>query len=439
MVDSRLTAVATSEATAAPVTGKARIQSIDTLRGVALLGILLMNIIAFANPFAAYLLPTFDGATSGSNMATFMTVDIFFEGSMRAIFSMLFGAGMLIFLNKPNTDPESVKRLYYRRTLLLVCFGLFNAYVLLWLGDILYAYGMTGLVLYFFRDMAAKKLLLCSIAILVLLTVLNSITHLSARTLGAAAAEVQALPADAVLSEEQQTALDDYAALLEQQFMAPELAQQQLDVMRSGYLSNFIFAAPVNLILQTVGFIGNAFWDALAMMLLGMAFLKWGLLDASRSLHTYGLMAVVGLGLGLPLNTWETLNLVSSGYAVQWTDFMRPTYHIGRMLLAIGYIGVVMVICKLGVLGWWRFLIARVGQMALTNYLSHSLICNFIFMGWGLGLAGQLERLEIYYVVFAIWFFQIVTSPLWLNYYRFGPAEWLWRSLTYGEKQRLRL
>lgn len=133
---------------------------------------------------------------------------------------------------------------------------------------------MTGLVLYLFRDMAAKKLLLCSIAILVLLTLLNSITHLSARTLGAAAAEVQALPADAVLSEEQQTALDDYAALLEQQFMAPELAQQQLDVMRSGYLSNFIFAAPVNLILQTVGFIGNAFWDALAMMLLGMAFLK---------------------------------------------------------------------------------------------------------------------------------------------------------------------
>jgi uncharacterized protein len=441
MADSSLTAVAGSEPTAAaaPVTGKARIQSIDTLRGVALLGILLMNIIAFANPFAAYLLPTIDGATSGSNMATFMTVDIFFEGSMRAIFSMLFGAGMLIFLNKPNTDPEAVKSLYYRRTLLLVAFGLFNAYVLLWLGDILYAYGMTGLVLYFFRDMAPKKLVLCSAGILLLLTALNSFNHLGARTLGAAVEEVQALPAGTVLSEEQQATLDDYAALLEQQFIAPEQVQQQLDVMQSGYLSNFIFAVPVNLILQTVGFIGNAFWDALAMMLLGMAFLKWGLLDGSRSLQTYGLMALVGLGFGLPLNTWETLNLVTSGYAIQWTDFMRPTYHIGRMLLAIGYIGVVMVICKLGVLGWWRFLMARVGQMALTNYLSHSLICNFVFMGWGLGLAGQLERLEIYYVVFAIWLFQIIISPLWLKYYRFGPAEWLWRSLTYGEKQRLLL
>lgn len=441
MAEPSLTAAAGSASTASavPVTGKARIQSIDTLRGVALLGILLMNIIAFANPFAAYLLPTVDGATSGSNMATFMTVDIFFEGSMRAIFSMLFGAGMLIFLNKPNTDPEAVKSLYYRRTLLLVCFGLFNAYVLLWLGDILYAYGMTGLVLYFFKDMAPKKLVICSAGILLLLSALNSFNHLGARSLSAAVEEVQALPAGTVLSEEQQAALDDYRALLEQQFIAPELAQQQLDVMQSGYLSNFIFAAPVNLILQTVGFIGNSFWDALAMMLLGMAFLKWGLLDASRGLQTYGLMALVGLGLGLPLNTWETLNLVASGYAVHWTDFMRPTYHIGRMLLAIGYIGVVMVICKLGVLGWWRFLMARVGQMALTNYLSHSLICNFIFMGWGLGLAGQLERLEIYYVVFAIWLFQVITSPLWLKYFRFGPAEWLWRSLTYGEKQRLRL
>lgn len=424
---------------AAPVAGKARIQSIDTLRGVALLGILLMNIIAFANPFAAYLLPTIDGATSGSNMATFMTVDIFFEGSMRAVFSMLFGAGMLIFLNKPNTDPEVVKGLYFRRTLLLVCFGLFNAYVLLWLGDILYAYGMTGLVLYYFRDMAPKKLLLCSAGILVLLTLLNSINHVNARFLGEAAAEVHALPAGAELSEEQQAALDDYSALLEQQFIAPELAQQQLDVMQSGYWSNFIFAAPVNVILQTIGFIGNAFWDALAMMLLGMAFLKWGLLDASRSLKTYGLMALAGLGLGLPLNTWETLSFVASGYAVHWTDFMRPTYHLGRMLLAIGYIGVIMVICKLGVLAWWRFLMARVGQMALTNYLSHSLICNFIFMGWGLGLAGQLERLEIYYVVFGIWLFQIIASPLWLKYYRFGPAEWLWRSLTYGQQQGLRL
>jgi len=75
----------------------------------------------------------------------------------------------------------------------------------------------------------------------------------------------------------------------------------------------------------------------------------------------------------------------------------------------------------------------------LTNYLSHSLICNFVFMGWGLGLAGQLERYQIYYVVLGIWIFQLITSPIWLRYFRFGPAEWLWRTLTYESAQPLRI
>ncbi len=422
-----------------PIAGKARIQSIDTLRGVALLGILLMNIIAFANPFAAYLSPTVDDAVADINLVTFMTMDIFVEGAMRAIFSMLFGAGMLIFLNKPESDLERTKRLYYRRTLLLVGFGLFNAYILLWLGDILYAYGMTGLVLYFFRDMSARKLVFISAGIFLLLTLAHSAGHFQARTLGVAVAEIESLPQDSVLTDEQKQTLSDWDVFLQRQFVAPELVAQQLDVMRSSYLTAFVYSAPINLVLQTIGFVGNSFWDALAMMLLGMAFMKWGLLDASQSLRTYGYMVLIGLGVGLPLNTWESVVFVSSGFDFQWTAFNRPTYDLGRLSLAIGYIGIVMLVCKLGVLSWLRFVLARAGQMALTNYLSHSLICNFIFMGWGLGLAGQLQRHEIYYVVWGIWLFQLIASPLWLRHFRFGPAEWLWRSLTYRQWQPLRI
>lgn len=422
----------------APLEGKARIQSIDTLRGVALLGILLMNIIAFANPFAAYLIPTVDGADSGINLATYMTMDIFVEGSMRAIFSMLFGAGMLIFLNKPNSDPADVKRLYYRRTLFLVAFGLFNAYVLLWLGDILYAYGMTGLLLYLFRDMPPKKLLQMSVGVLLLLTLVHSSGYYRASTLGAAVAEIEALPVGTEYSEEQSAVLAEWDAFLQEQFVAPELVEQQLQMMRSGYVTNLVNAAPINLILQTVGLLGNSFWDALAMMLLGMAFMKWGVFDGSRSVRVYGSMALIGLGIGLPLNTWESMVFVNGGFDLAWSAFNRPTYDLGRLTLAIGYIGVVMLVCKLGVLRWFQFLLARVGQMALTNYLSHSLICNFIFMGWGLGMAGQLERHQIYYVVLGIWIFQLLTSPLWLRYFRFGPAEWLWRTLTYESAQALR-
>ena len=421
-----------------PVSAKSRIQSIDTLRGVALLGILLMNIIAFANPFAAYLIPTTDSADSGLNLATFMTMDIFVEGSMRAIFSMLFGAGMLIFLKKPEAEPGIVKNLFYRRTLLLVVFGLFNAYVFLWVGDILYAYGMTGLVIYLFRDLPAKRLAQCSGAILLLLAIVHTIGYYGASSLGAAVDEINALPVGTALSAEQEEVLEGWDTFLEQQFISPELVEQQRQQLRSGYLSNFIALAPVNLFLQTIGFIGNAFWDALSMMLLGMAMFKWGLLDGSRSVKIYGSMTLLGLGVGLPLNTWETVTFVSSGFELQWSAFNRPTYDLGRLSLALGYIGLVVLVCKLGLFKPLQSTLAKVGQMALTNYLSHSLICNFIFMGWGLGLAGELQRVEIYYVVFGIWGFQLIFSPLWLRYFRFGPAEWLWRSLTYGQRQPLR-
>lgn len=421
-----------------PVSGKSRIQSIDTLRGVALLGILLMNVVAFANPFAAYLIPTTDSAGSGLNLATFMTMDIFVEGSMRAIFSMLFGAGMLIFLNKPEADPRAVKNLFYRRTLLLVVFGVFNAYVLLWVGDILYAYGMTGLVLYLFRDLPAKRLAQCSGVILLLLAIVHSSGYYAASSLGTAVNEINALPVGTELSTEQEEVLANWDAFLEQQFISPELVEQQRQQMRAGYLSNLIALAPVNLILQTIAFMGNSFWDALSMMLLGMALFKWGLLDGSRSVRTYGVMALIGLGIGLPLNTWETITFVNSGFELQWTAFNRPTYDLGRLSLALGYIGLVMLVWKLDLFKFLQIALAKVGQMALTNYLSHSLICNFIFMGWGLGLAGELQRVEIYYVVFGVWVFQLIFSPLWLRYFRFGPAEWLWRSLTYGQRQRLR-
>ena len=352
---------------------------------------------------------------------------------------MLFGAGMLIFLNKPDSDPLEVKRLYYRRTMLLVAFGIFNAYVLLWLGDILYAYGMTGLVLYYFRNMSAGKLVQISAGVFLLLALLHGSNFYRASTLENAVAEIEALPVGTELTEEQAAVMVQWDAFLQEQFVAPELIEQQIQMMRSGYLSNLINAAPINLILQTIGLLGNSFWDALAMMLLGMAFMKWVLLDGSRSIRVYGTMALVGLGIGLPLNTWESVVFVSSGYDLSWSAFNRPTYDIGRLSLAIGYIGVVMLICKLGLLKWLQFVLARVGQMALTNYLSHSLICNFIFMGWGLGLAGQLERHQIYYVVLGVWLFQLITSPLWLRYYRFGPAEWLWRSLTYQSPQAMKL
>ena len=418
-----------------PIALKARVQSIDTLRGIALLGILLMNIIAFANPFAAYYLPSIDRADTGLNLAVFMFMDIFVEGSMRTIFSILFGAGLLIFINKPNVEPRTIKSLFYRRSLLLVAFGLFNSYILLWLGDILYTYGMTGLVLYWFRDLSARKLAGISAGIILLLSLLHTASYMYSAELGKAARVIEALPAGTTLTSEQEEVLQDWGDFLNQQYVGVKLAEQQLRLMQSGYIDNFRGIIPINFLLQTTGFIATTFWDALAMMLLGMALFKWGLLDCSRTARVYGAMALAGLCIGLPINTWETLAFVNSGFHFEWAALNRPTYDLGRLSLALGYIGLIMLICKSGVLKKMQRLLSKVGQMALTNYLSHSLICNFIFMGWGLGLAGTLHRIEIYYLVLGIWIFQIIASSLWLTYFRFGPAEWVWRSLTYKKRQ----
>jgi uncharacterized protein len=422
-----------------PVSRKARIQSIDSLRGLALFGILLLNIIAFANPFAAYLDPRVDGADSGINLAIFMTIDMLAEGSMRTLFSMLFGAGMLIFLNKPAADADRVKALYYRRSLLLVAFGLFNAYLLIWPGDILYTYGMTGLVLYHFRNLPARRLCQLAIVVLLMLAALHSAMHVQARMLKNEVDAINALPEGTPLNAEQSETLATWDNFLEQQFMAPDAIAEERQIKQGGYVENFVFAASANVFIQTIGFIANTFWDALAMMLLGMAFMKWGLFDASRSSGFYWRLCLLGFGLGIPLNAWETLTFVNSDFQIYWATFNRPSYDLGRLLLAIGYTGLIMLICKAGILSALMAGLARVGQMALSNYLMQSVICNFIFLGFGLGLAGQLQRVEIYVVVIGVWLFQYFFSVWWLSRFRFGPLEWLWRSMTYSKRQPLRL
>lgn len=439
MIESKHPETAGASVNTGPVAEKERIRSIDTLRGLALLGILLLNIITFANPFAAYFDPRVDGADSGLNLAVAMAVDIWFEGSFRAIFSMLFGAGLLIFIDKPSVDANVTKSLYYRRTILLVGFGLFNSYFLLWAGDILYAYGMTGLLLYFFRDFPARKLAQFAALIFLLLSLLHTGQHINGRAIYAEYQTVASLPADSEISADQQQILDTWDLFQRQQFAAPDQITGEIEARQGSYISNFLVTAEINIVFQSVVFLINNLWDAGAMMLLGMAFMKWKILDASRSMSFYLKMTAIGFGVGLTINTWEVVTYVSSGFEPFWAATARPSYDVGRMAMAFGYIGLVMIICKLGILVWLRYALARVGQMALTNYLSQSLICNIIFMGFGFGLFAQLGRVEIYYVVFGVWVFQILFSIYWLKHYRFGPAEWLWRSLTYKKKQPLKI
>ncbi len=424
---------------AAPVAASARIESLDVLRGVALLGILLLNIIGFGLHSAGYFNPMIGlGDNPVLNLAVWGGVNVFFEGAMRALFSMLFGAGVVMFTTGLGSGSGTGKSswLHYKRNFWLLGFGVLDAYVLLWTGDILIVYAICGALLYPLRRLSPRTLLILA-GILIVLTSLMYEGLAQVMQMGrAAVTEIEQTPS--VAEDPQQAALAESWLEFSGDFLLGEAAQQEELQQRRGpypeaaaftakYMNEHLaFAVPVFL-----------FWDALAMMLLGMGFYRMGLLTGERTARFYGRLMVGGFAVGLLANGWELIRGVQTDYDITVVfSYMQATYHIGRLGMALGWMGLVMLICQGGLLAGLRHRLAAVGRMALSNYLLHSLICLFIFTGAGFALVGELERWALYPIVFAIWALQLWLSPWWLARYRFGPAEWLWRTLTYGTRQR---
>ena len=158
-----------------------------------------------------------------------------------------------------------------------------------------------------------------------------------------------------------------------------------------------------------------------------------------KDIFAYVVMMAVGLFLGLPL-----CYLAHSGLRAHDFDFFHRFMvdnqfnYWGSVLVALGYIGAVMLVCQKSLMRGLTRRLAAVGRMALTNYLFHSIVCTSLFYGFGFGLYNHLERFWLFLIVLAIWTVQLLLSPVWLRRYRFGPAEWLWRTLTYGRRQRMR-
>ncbi len=181
----------------------------------------------------------------------------------------------------------------------------------------------------------------------------------------------------------------------------------------------------------------------LALMFLGMALFGWGFFSNKLPTSTYTTTLLVGYGLGLPISWFFFTNQVdfftNPGKVVDYfrVDFFN-LYDIRRALLAIGHASLLILIYRSGIVPWLMKALTAVGQMAFTNYLMQSIICTFIFHGYGLGYYAKLSFHQLYYVVFGVWIFQLILSPIWLTYFRFGPFEWLWRSLTYWKMQPIK-
>ncbi len=149
-------------------------------------------------------------------------------------------------------------------------------------------------------------------------------------------------------------------------------------------------------------------------------------------------MVLAGYAVGLAVNYYELRIVLDGDFSVLALMRSSWTYDLGRLAMTVGHLGALLLFCRSGWFSWLQRSLADVGQMALSNYVSHSIICAFVFYGFGFGLYGYLQRHQLYYVVGSIWLFQLIVSPIWLRRYRFGPFEWLWRSLTYLEKQPMR-
>ena len=400
------------------------------MRGFALLGILLMNILAFGLPFRAYSDPTVDGATQGIDFAVFLLVDLLVEGVPRALFSMLFGAGVVMLACGARAKSA---RVYYRRQFLLLAFGLVDAFVLLWSGDILALYALCGMALYPLRHWSPQRLLAAAGLVFAYLAVFYLAMFALLADLPAEAEAIQVrLAAEQLVSVTERETVE----LWQELYPPPQALALEALQFQGSYGQSFAANARSVVDLYAV-YPLFPFWDALACMLLGMALCKANVLQGGRSLHFYQRLAGVGLAIGLTVNAFELTMKTSSGFAAQWiSGFSIITNDLGRVALALGCASLLAIVCRCGWLARVRSALAAVGRMALTNYVLQSALGLAVFHNIGLGLWNELPRHQLYLVVLAEWVILLAFSVLWLRRRRFGPLEALWRTLTYGRLAR---
>lgn len=428
----------TPASTPAPVAADNRIEGLDVIRGFALLGILLLNVLAFGLPFRAYFDPSVDGSVAGIDFGAFFAVELLFEGAMRALFAMLFGAGIALFAAGDRGPNPGI---YYRRQFLLLAIGLLDALVLLWTGDILVCYALAGMALYACRSWRPRGLFVAATLVFVYLAAFYSLVFFLLSTMPK---EVEAIEdriaAGVEISADERALVEDWTDL-NASFDPPEhILAREATKFEGSYPDAFaanarelgeIYVAALPLVM---------FWDAVACMLLGMALFRTGVLPGKRSARFYALLATAGFLVGLAVNGFELSMKIGSGYALPWVSGVSTfTYDIGRVSMALGFASVVLIACQRGWFERLRRGLAAVGRMALTNYILQSVFGLILFRDLGFGLWNELARHELYIIVAGEWIVSIWFSAWWLQRYRFGPLEWLWRSLTYRQRQPMRL
>ena len=429
---------------AAPVSQSERIVIIDSVRGIALLGILLMNIPYFALPDPAFYTLTLMHEMGTINQQAWYIINEVFDGTQRAIFSMLFGTGIMLFISRleKRTTGMVPAEYFIRRQLWLVVFGLFNGFVLLWTGDILFAYGIVGIIVFAFRNLKPRQLLIAAGICLVLGTLREEVDLYRDKNTIKKGESIAALDTTRIkLTDSQKEELDEMSddkKKWDSVSMQKDM-ETNLRLIRGNYADAYKYVNVETTKIEMIE-VYTSIWDILMFMLIGVAFFKMGIITGEAPTKIYWWLFIVGLGSGLFLtNNWLQYQVQ---YRFNWFMYEKNVpfdyYNISRTLRSLGLFGLLMLLYKSGWFKWLFALTRPVGQMAFTNYLMQSILCGLYFYGIGFGMFGKLQRYEIYYVVGVVWVIEIIWSHIWLRYFRFGPLEWLWRSLTYWKRQPLK-
>lgn len=407
-----------------PTREEERIEILDVLRGFALFGILLVNMLAFNQVMMAAAVMSLPDAAIIDRIATWL-IRWLAEGKFYSLFSLLFGLGFMIQMMRAEAKGRRFVPVYLRRSLVLFTFGVLHG-VFFWVGDILAAYAVLGVALLLFRKMRPRGLLIWAVVLLSLTTLLMAgLTLLLdfGRQDPAAAAQI-----DAMFAERRATILQEVeraSAIYATGNFIEITAQRAPEFFEMWLTSIFIFP--------------NVF----AMFLIGAYFAKRGILaDLERHRGLLRRLCLWGFGLGLPLNAVYATLFMSQGLSR-----MEPSWPLvaaigsqaaGAPLLALGYASGLALLWQRPRWQTRLRLLAPPGRMALTNYLLQSLIATLIFYGYGLGLFGRMGTAVGVVITALIYAFNIALSHWWMRRYRFGPVEWLWRTLTYGQPQPMR-
>lgn len=373
-----------------------RVVAIDVLRGFALLGILVMNIQAFAMPLVAYFNPLVYGSFDGVDRATWFVTRLLFDVKFLSIFSTLFGASLVL----AGEGERATRRLQW-----LVFFGLVHGY-LLFVGDILFTYGVVGLVVVRARGWSVEQ----QAKVGLVLAASGAFLH------AALGALYTHLPAWGVAEIARVVSGDDVAA--------------ELAVFRGVWLAQLPARASMSFSNQIGGTIIESGWQAAGCMLLGMAAVRARFFEGETGLHRLGPfvfvlgLAVTGAGIAVGLG---------GSFAPRAWLFAQALHLAGCAGVAFGW---VVAIVALACAPWASIVtapVARLGRVAFSAYILQSIAGLFVFGGSGLGLYGSVGRAQLFVAPLAFWLFEIALAVAWTSRFRFGPLEALWRGLYRGD------